>query len=300
VRIAFSAVALSLACAGALLAATAPAARATACTALPTWPGDAAGQPAIAAWMATGATAAGLPGELPVMGALVESGLRNLPLGDGDRAGYFGMRVGIWGASYPDFPNQPVQQLRWFTDQATVVGAQRAADGVNNADPATWGDWVADVERPAEQDRSRYGLQLATATALITAGCPGGAAPSGAPVAVADRAAPILALAGSARTRLTAAGRLRLRVACPAEACRLTVRARLRIDGRRRSLALPVLRARLDADAGRTLSLRLRRDARRAVARALRDGRGVRARLHVTAGDAAGNVTTRTRVVRIL
>ncbi len=298
-RIAARAVTLSLACA-AVVAATAPAAGATACTTAPAWPGDAAGRAAIAAWMATGATAAGLPGELPVMGALVESGLTNLRSGDADTVGYFGMRMSIWGAAYPDFPNQPAQQVRWFTDQATVFGARRAALGIDNADPGTWGEWVADVERPAEQSRFRYQLQLSTATELIAAGCPGGATPGGLPAAPADTTAPVLALAGSSRTRLTAAGRLRLRVGCPVEACAVTVRALLRIAGRRRAVALPVLRARLAAGAARTLSLALPRAARRAVTRALRRGRAVRARLTVTAGDAPGNTTTRTRVVRVL
>ena len=43
----------------------------------------------------------GLPGELPVMAALVESGLSNLDYGDADSVGFFQMRVGIWntGAS---------------------------------------------------------------------------------------------------------------------------------------------------------------------------------------------------------
>ena len=43
------------------------------CEAYPAaYPGDLAAKGAVAAWMAGGAVAAGIPGELPVMGALVE------------------------------------------------------------------------------------------------------------------------------------------------------------------------------------------------------------------------------------
>ena len=35
------------------------------------------------------------------------------------------------------------------------------------ADPATWGEWIADVERPAEQFRGRYQLRLDEARQLL-------------------------------------------------------------------------------------------------------------------------------------
>jgi len=58
--------------------------------------------------MAHGARARGIPGELPVMGALVESGLANLKWGDADSAGFFGMRVGIWNqGEYSGYPENP-------------------------------------------------------------------------------------------------------------------------------------------------------------------------------------------------
>ena len=47
-------------------------------------------------------TKAGLPPELPVMAALVESGVRNLNYGDADSVGFFQMRPSIWNrASTP-------------------------------------------------------------------------------------------------------------------------------------------------------------------------------------------------------
>ena len=60
------------------------------------YPGDDAPQEQIAAWMAAEAKKRGLPPQLPVMAALVESSLKNLNFGDADSVGFFQMRVGIW------------------------------------------------------------------------------------------------------------------------------------------------------------------------------------------------------------
>ena len=126
------------------------------CTSAIPYPGDAGAPAAIAEWMARGARARRVPGELPVMAALVQSGLRNLVAGDTDRAGYFGMRV-------------------WFVDQALAVWAARVAAGnlTYGSDPATWGEWVADVVRPPAELRYRYELRLEDARALIGAACTG-------------------------------------------------------------------------------------------------------------------------------
>jgi hypothetical protein len=51
------------------------------------YPGDDASQQQIAAWMAAAAERRGLPGELPVMASLVESGMHNLSGGDRDSLG---------------------------------------------------------------------------------------------------------------------------------------------------------------------------------------------------------------------
>jgi hypothetical protein len=52
-------------------------------------------------------------------------------------------------------------------------------------------------------------------------------------------------------------------------------------------------------DAKATLKLKLKRRALRAIARALRAGKRVRAKVTVTAKDAAGNVTTKRRAIRL-
>src|SRR4051794_10937014 len=97
------------------------------------YPGDGAAKDAIAQWMARGAVAAGLPGELPVMGALVESSLTNLPQADRDTAGYFQTRVAVWNKPpYQDFPQHPELQLQWFVDLATQA---RRADLARGFDP---------------------------------------------------------------------------------------------------------------------------------------------------------------------
>jgi len=134
-----------------------------------------AGQAAIAHWMAQGARDAGLPAELPVMAALTESGLRNLPYGDRDSVGYFQMRTSIWdGGAYAGYLARPALQLRWFIDHALAVRAARigAGDAAFGADPATWGDWIADTEHPAERYRGRYQEQLQTARALLATPAP--------------------------------------------------------------------------------------------------------------------------------
>ena len=130
---------------------------------------------AIAHWMARGVQDAGLPAELPVMAALVESGLRNLPYGDRDSVGFFQMRQGIWDrGAYAGYLARPELQLRWFADHAIAVrDARRAAGDVTfGEDPAEWGEWIAAVERPAARYRGRYGLRLAEAQALLATPAP--------------------------------------------------------------------------------------------------------------------------------
>jgi hypothetical protein len=157
-------------------------------TALP-YPGDGAPRAQIAAWMASGAGAAGLPGELPIMGALVESGMTNAPFGDADSYGYFAMRQSIWNTgAYAGYPQNPDLQLRWFTDHARAA----RPDGSPQTPESTWGDWVADVVRPPEAMRFRYQLRLGEARDLIAAGCAilPGAGPDPAPQPPAVPATP--------------------------------------------------------------------------------------------------------------
>ena len=132
------------------------------------YPGDDATKAQIAAWMGREAEKRGLPKQLPVMASLVESGVKNLHFGDADSVGFFQMRVGIWNkGEYAGFPEKPELQVKWFLDQAEAVKKQRIAAGKSVTDPNQFGDWIADVERPAEQYRGRYGLRLGEANGLL-------------------------------------------------------------------------------------------------------------------------------------
>ena len=134
------------------------------------YPGDNAPRSAIAAWMGQAAQRAGLPPELPVMAALVESGLKNDRFGDRDSLGFFQMRTSIWDhGKYAGFPNDPRLQLKWFIDEAQALKATRLHEGAAGfgTDPSGYGNWIADIERPAFQYRGRYQLQLETARELL-------------------------------------------------------------------------------------------------------------------------------------
>jgi cell wall-associated NlpC family hydrolase len=132
------------------------------------YPGDGAPPTAIAGWMAAAAERRGLPPELPVMAALTESGMRNLSYGDADSVGFFQMRESIWNrGQYAGYADDPRRQLNWFLDQAEAIRRVRVERDQSVTDPAQYGDWVADVERPAEQYRGRYQLHLEEAHALV-------------------------------------------------------------------------------------------------------------------------------------
>ena len=129
------------------------------------YPGDSASQERLARWMARSAADRGLPRELPVMAAIAESGLRNLR-GE-DYHGFFGMHESLNAGVYRGFPSRPELQLRWFLDSAAAVRQRRIAEGMPDpaADERDFGLWVADVERPAPQNRSGYQPHLAEAQA---------------------------------------------------------------------------------------------------------------------------------------
>jgi hypothetical protein len=131
------------------------------------YPGDSASQAEVAAWMGSAAQQRGLPAELPVMAALVESNLRNLNYGDADSVGFFQMRSSIWNRGpYAGYADHPELQLRWFLDKAEAV--EREGRGSN--DPSGYGEWIANVENPAAQYRGRYQLRLEEARGLLKEG----------------------------------------------------------------------------------------------------------------------------------
>jgi cell wall-associated NlpC family hydrolase len=131
------------------------------------YPGDEASSAEVTAWMANAAKERGLPPELPLMTGLVESGMRNLDYGDADSVGYFQMRLGIWNhGAFRGYADDPRLQLKWFLDRAEAVKSQRVAQGLQ-VDTGHYGEWIADVQRPAEEYRGRYQLRLQEARALL-------------------------------------------------------------------------------------------------------------------------------------
>jgi cell wall-associated NlpC family hydrolase len=109
----------------------------------------------------------GLPRELPVMAALVESGMTNADHGDADSLGFFQMRASVWDSGpYAGYAHKPKLQLQWFLDAAERVQHDRRSGGLP-MDKDHYGEWVADVERPAAQYRGRYQLRLDDARELL-------------------------------------------------------------------------------------------------------------------------------------
>jgi hypothetical protein len=148
------------------------------------YPGDDAPPEQIAGWMGAEAQKRGIPPELPVMAALVESNLENLNYGDADSIGFFQMRASIWDqGEYAGYGAQPDKQIDWFLDTAEAVQQQRVAAGLSVKDSSQYGEWIADIERPAEEYRGRYQPRLAEAQALLEKA---GLAGSNDPVLAAD------------------------------------------------------------------------------------------------------------------
>ncbi len=171
------------------------------------YPGDDAPKAELAAWLAKQAEKRGLPPELPVMAALVESGVQNLSGGHADSVGFFQMRVGIWNqGEYAGYPDNPGLQAKWFLDTAEQVKNQRVANGLPIDDPKQYGVWIADVERPAEQYRGRYQERLEEARALLEQAGGGSSAPEEAAAAAPADAAPVEVLSAPAEATSGEAG----------------------------------------------------------------------------------------------
>jgi hypothetical protein len=249
------------------------------------YPGDRAAPERIARWMARGAGERGLPLELPVMAGLAESGLRNLR--GPSYSGFFGMHTSLNAGEYRGFPRKPALQLDWFLDTAALVRQRRVAEGGPDpaADSADYGLWIADVERPAPQNRSGYQPHLEKAAELVGRRCPE-------PVKT-DVTAPALRVRVARRQRPLAGGGIAARVRCPGEPCLAGAAASLTAGGRE----LSVESAAVEPEKGAaTLLVRVPRTARRLLAR----GSRLRATVTVTAADAAANAARAERSTVLL
>jgi hypothetical protein len=249
------------------------------------YPGNIAAQERIARWMARGAGERGLPLELPVMAGLAESGLRNLR--GSSYHGFFGMHTSLNAGDYRGFPRRPSLQLDWFLDTAALVRQRRVAEGGPDpaADALDYGLWIADVERPAPENRSGYQRYLTDARKLVGGGCP-------APVR-SDVTAPALRFRVARRQRALAAGGMVARVRCPAEACLAGIVATVTVGGRELTLRAPALDP---ASTWSSVLIRLPRVARRQLVR----GRSLPASVTAYAADAAANGTSSTRAAVLI
>jgi hypothetical protein len=246
------------------------------------YPGDDAGQERLARWMARSAADRGLPRELPVMASLVESGLQNLS--GSTFAGFFGMHRSLNSGEYRGFPRKPNLQAKWFLDTADQVRQRRVAEGRADPakDPGSWGSWIADVERPARQFRSRYQTRLEEARTLIAGKC---AAPAN-----DDTTPPRLFVRMEATQRPLTTGGILIRVRCPDLDC---------LAGATATIGTRTVRA-LTREPATSGFITLTAPVPRATRRELRAGRTVRATVTAIAVDDAANANTRQRLVTLV
>jgi hypothetical protein len=236
------------------------------------YPGKGAARTAIARWMARAAALRDVPEELPVMAALAESGLRNLNKRGNPFAGFFSMHRSLNKDPYRGFPKNPELQLRWFLDTAVIVRQRELAEGDEEyaGDPTAYGIWIADVERPAPDNRDGYQPYLDDAGKLLDESCrPSSYEPDELPPALKVTAAP--------RQRDVIVVKAR----CPREPCLVGARA----EPRRRVRAAPAV-----ASEGTAVTLTLPARARRSV----------RLVVTVTAVDQSGNATRKRKRVTLL
>jgi hypothetical protein len=272
----------------------APASAATCGAAVP-YPGDAAAPEQIANWMANGAIALNLPAELPIMAALVESGMKNLNYGDADSLGYFQMRTSIWNkGAYKGYPTNAPLQLKWFTDTAASVQFSRKSNSKPDpaSDQALFGEWIADIERPASQYRGRYQLRLADARKLVSATCP--------ELLFGNRGAPATSLKVALHQHPVRSKALSASVLCPKAACNVGVSAAVSISGRKRSIKLATDTAMLGPAKRRVVKLPVHSGVRSRIKTALARGRSVRARLRLRIAGTNGVAVVKIYKLRLL
>ena len=148
-------------------------------------------------------------------------------------------------------------------------------------DLEAYGNWIADVERPARRYRSRYQTHLEEAGDLIASKC---AAPD-----TDDTTPPRLEVRIATTQHPLATGGILLGARCPDNDCLVGVTVEVGDRVRRMSAREPAPKSYTSLVAG----------VPRGARRDLRAGRSVRARVTVIAADNAANTTTRERLVTL-
>jgi hypothetical protein len=246
------------------------------------YPGDDAQKERLARWMARAAADRGMPHELPVMAAIAESGLQNLR-GESYQ-GFFGMHESLNADEYRGFPRNPDLQVRWFLDTAALVRRRRVAEGRADPakDPASFGSWIADVERPASENRSGYQPHLDEARSLIAGKC--------APPSTDDATPPRLEARIATRQHPLATGGIVIQARCPDHDC---------LVGATATFGTRTVHAQAREPAPRGLTTLIVRVPRR-TRRDIRAGRTIQARVTAIAVDTAANPTARQRLVTLV
>jgi hypothetical protein len=243
--------------------------------------------------MARGDLAAALPGELPVMAALVESDLANLKYGDADSLGYFQMRTSIWNKPpYEGYPNNPNLQIKWFVDQALAVETDRSRRGLASRldDSSQWGAWIADIERPAQQYRGRYQPRLEEARSLIGDACAG----AGPPIPGAD--APRLVLSGTRGQSIAGRRGIVVLATCTRVPCLVRARVIVVLGKPAKTYSFSSTSRLLDRGEQGSLAIGFGRSYTR-IARALRSGTRLRAAITGTATSEQGTPSVARRTI---
>ena len=115
----------------------------------------------------------------------------------------------------------------------------------------------------------------------------------------ADTTAPALQLSGATAQKVLRQRRVFVVAACPAEACKATGKGRVSVRRSAKVFKLTPVTKQISKGGKATLKLKLKRNALRAITRALKKGKRVGAKVTVTAKDAAGNITTKRRTIRL-
>jgi hypothetical protein len=246
------------------------------------YPGDGAAKERLARWMARASADRGMPRELPVMAAIAESGLQNLK-GDSYQ-GFFGMHESLNADEYRGFPRNPDLQVRWFLDTAALVRQRRVAEGRADParDPSSYGGWIADVERPAPENRSGYQPHLGEARTLIAGKC--------APPESDDTAPPRLEARIPRLQQPLSTGGIVLQVRCPDNDC---------LVGGMAEFGTRTIHVAAREPAARGFTILTARVPRK-IRRAIRAGRSPQARVTAIAADSSANTTARRRLVTLM
>ena len=115
----------------------------------------------------------------------------------------------------------------------------------------------------------------------------------------ADTTSPALRLSGATVQKVLRQRGVLVVAACPAEACTATAKGKVSIRRSAKVFRLTPVTKQVAKGGKATLKLKLKRGALRAIGRALKKGKRVSAKVAVTAKDAAGNVTTKRRTIRL-